>query len=206
MNHLPSSFESLIHSLSQLPGIGKKTAMRLAMYIVDHKDNIIPEFTSSLERVSTELKNCVVCGNYSDQDLCTICENTKRNTGVVCVVESVKDLIAIEETGQFQGRYHVLGGLISPIDGIGPDDIRIAGLLHRIGEENISELIMAISSTIEGDTTLYYISQQVGSTVTVSSIARGVAFGGELEYTDDFTLGRAILRRTPIDNLFNGDH
>ena len=206
MNHLPSSFESLVHSLSQLPGIGKKTAMRLAMYIVDHKDNIVPELATALERVSAELKNCSVCGNYADQDLCTICANTKRNTGVVCVVETVRDLIAIEETGQFQGRYHVLGGLISPIDGIGPDDIQISGLLRRIVEEEINELIMAISSTIEGDTTLYYLSQQVGSNVTVSSIARGVAFGGELEYTDDFTLGRAILRRTPVGNLFNGDH
>src|SRR5690606_9494035 len=180
MNHLPSSFESLIHSLSQLPGIGKKTAMRLAMYIVDHKDNIVPEFASSLERVNTELKNCVVCGNYSDQDLCTICENSKRNTGVVCVVESVKDLIAIEETGQYQSRSHVLGRLISPKDAIVPDDIRLAGTLHRIGEEIVSHQIMAICLTIERDTTLFYISQHVRSTVNVSSIARGVAFGGEL--------------------------
>lgn len=206
MNHLPSSFEALIHSLSQLPGIGKKTAMRLAMYIVDHKKNIIPEFISAMEQVDTQLTNCKVCGNYSDQEICTICDNLKRKTGVVCVVESVKDLIAIEETGQFSGRYHVLGGLISPIDGIGPDELRIDSLLTRIEEEEITELIMAISSTIEGDTTLYFISQQVGDTVSVSSIARGVAFGGELEYTDDITLGRAILRRTPIDQLFNGEH
>lgn len=206
MNHLPSSFESLIHSLSQLPGIGKKTAMRLAMYIVDHKDKIVPEFSASLARISSELTNCIVCGNYADQERCTICEDAKRNNGVVCVVESVKDLIAIEETGQFQGRYHVLGGLISPIDGVGPDDIRIDSLLDRIDEEEITEMIMAISSTIEGDTTLYYISQQIGDRVTLSSIARGVAFGGELEYADDFTLGRAILRRTPVDQLFNGEH
>lgn len=206
MNHLPSSFESLVHSLSQLPGIGKKTAMRLAMYIVDHRETIIPDFSSALERVTLDLSNCEICGNYSDQELCSICDNSKRRNGVVCVVENIKDLIAIEETGQFQGRYHVLGGLISPIDGVGPDDIRIASLLHRIDKEEISELIMAISSTIEGDTTLYYISQQVGQGVTVSSIARGVAFGGELEYTDDFTLGRAILRRTPVEQIFNGDH
>jgi len=206
MNHLPRSFEALIHSLSQLPGIGKKTAMRLAMYIVDHKKSIIPEFSAALEQVDAQLTFCKVCGNYADQEVCTICENLKRKTGVVCVVESVKDLIAIEETGQFNGRYHVLGGLISPIDGVGPDDISIHSLLDRIGKEEISELIMAISSTIEGDTTLYYISQQVGEDVSVSSIARGVAFGGELEYADDFTLGRAILRRTPIDQLFNGDH
>src|SRR5690554_2992805 len=148
MNHLPSSFESLIHSLSQLPGIGKKTAMRLAMYIVDHKDKIVLEFSASLARISSELTNCIVCGNYDDQERCTICEDAKRNNGVVCVVESVKDLIAIEETGQFQGRYHVLGGLISPIDGVGPDDIRIDSLLDRIDEEEITEMIMAISSTI----------------------------------------------------------
>ncbi|MBY5957880.1 recombination mediator RecR [Membranicola marinus] len=205
MNHLPSSFEALIHSLSQLPGIGKKTAMRLAMHIVDHKKNVIPEFLSSLEQVDAQLTNCTVCGNYADDAVCTICRNPKRRTGVVCVVESVKDLIAIEETGQFSGSYHVLGGLISPIDGIGPDDLRIDQLLNRIKGEEITELIMAISSTIEGDTTLYYISQQVHDDVSVSSIARGVAFGGELEYADDFTLGRAILRRTPIDQLFNGD-
>lgn len=205
MNHLPSSFESLIHSLSQLPGIGKKTAMRLAMYIVDHKGTVIPEFSSALDQVNEQLTFCKVCGNYADQELCTICQNQKRNTGIVCVVESVKDLIAIEETGQFSGRYHVLGGLISPIDGIGPDDLRIHLLVDRIGKEQITELIMAISSTIEGDTTLYYISRQVGDGVSVSSIARGVAFGGELEYADDFTLGRAILRRTPIDQLFNGN-
>lgn len=206
MNHLPSSFEALIHSLSQLPGIGKKTAMRLAMYIVDHKKNTIPEFLSALEQVDTQLTNCKECGNYADQEICTICQNAKRKTGVVCVVESVKDLIAIEETGQFTGRYHVLGGLISPIDGIGPDDLRIDQLLSRIEQEEITELIMAISSTIEGDTTLYYISQQVSDQISVSSIARGVSFGGELEYADDFTLGRAILRRMPIDQLFNGDH
>jgi len=206
MNHLPNSFESLIQSLSQLPGIGKKTAMRLAMYIVDHKDKIGPEFASSLTRIGTELTNCRICGHYADQELCTICADPKRENNVVCVVESVKDLIAIEETGQFHGRYHVLGGLISPIDGVGPDDIRIQSLLDRIASEEITELIMAISSTIEGDTTLYYISQQIGGRVTLSSIARGVAFGGELEYADDFTLGRAILRRTPVEHLFNGDH
>ena len=206
MNHLPSSFETLIHSFSQLPGIGKKTAMRLAMYIVDHKDNVIPEFTAALEQVRSQLTFCQVCGNYADQPICSICESPNRKTGIVCVVESVKDLIAVEETGQFNGRYHVLGGLISPIDGVGPDDLHINKLLNRIVPEEITELIMAISSTIEGDTTLYYISQQVGDGVSVSSIARGVAFGGELEYTDDFTLGRAIMRRTPIDQLFNGDH
>lgn len=206
MNHLPSSFESLVKSLSQLPGVGNKTAMRLAMYIVDHKDGVIPEFSSALEQVLFQLKNCTVCGNYSDQEVCAICSNPRRNTGVICVVESVKDLIAIEQTGQFQGRYHVLGGLISPIDGIGPDDLRIGALLDRVGKESVSELIMAISSTIEGDTTLYYISQQVGDSARVSSIARGVAFGGELEYADGFTLGRAILRRMPIDQLFNGDN
>lgn len=206
MNHLPSSFENLINALSQLPGVGKKTAMRLAMYIVDHKKNMIPEFLSALEQVDAQLSFCTVCGNYADQKECTICQNPKRKNGVVCIVETVKDLIAIEETGQFQGRYHVLGGLISPIDGVGPDELSIESLLHRITGEEITELIMAISSTIEGDTTLYYISQQVGDQVRVSSIARGVAFGGELEYADDFTLGRAILRRTPIDQLFNGDH
>lgn len=206
MNHLPSSFETLIQSLSQLPGIGKKTAMRLAMYIVDHKKKLIPEFSSALEQVESQLTFCEYCGNYADQPVCTICENPNRKNGIVCVVESVKDLIAVEETGQFKGRYHVLGGLISPIDGVGPDDLRITELMDRMTSESITELIMAISSTIEGDTTLYYISQQVGSHVSISSIARGVAFGGELEYADDFTLGRAILRRTPIDQLFNGDH
>lgn len=206
MNHLSSSFQNLIDALGQLPGVGKKTAMRLAMYIVDHKESSIPEFTNALEQVRDQLILCRVCGNYSDHALCTICSNPKRQNGVICVVESVKDLIAIEETGQFQGRYHILGGLISPIDGVGPDDLSIGRLLGRITEESVSELIMAISSTIEGDTTLYYISQQLKEGVAISSIARGVSFGGELEYADDFTLGRAILRRTPIDQLFNGGY
>lgn len=206
MNYLPKSFESLLEQLSQLPGVGKKSAMRLAMYISEHKEILVPGFIDSLDKIRTDLKFCKVCGNYSDRDLCNICSNPARKTGTVCVVETVKDLLAIEETGQFNGSYHILGGLISPIDGVGPEDLRIEELLNRIEEENIAELIMAISSTIEGDTTLYYLSRQVKDTVRVSSIARGVSFGGELEYADAFTLGRAILRRLPVDQIFNGDH
>lgn len=206
MNHLPKSFEALIDQLSRLPGIGKKSALRLAMYIVEHKEEQIGEFVETLQRIQTDLKFCRVCGNYSDHELCNICSNPARKNGVICVVESVKDLLAIEETGQFSGRYHILGGLISPIDGIGPEDLSIHDLIIRIPEEEVTELIMAISSTIEGDTTLYYLSRQIGDEIRISSIARGVSFGGELEYADEFTLGRAILRRLPIDQIFNGDH
>jgi len=205
MNHLPKSFEALIDQLSQLPGIGKKSAMRLAMHLVEHKEEQIGALTESLQRVQTDLKFCRVCGNYSDLELCNICSNQARKNGIICVVESVKDLIAIEETGQFNGRYHILGGLISPIDGIGPEDLTIEELMNRIEQEEVSELIMAISSTIEGDTTLYYLSRHTEDKVKISSIARGVSFGGELEYADEFTLGRAILRRLPIDQIFNGE-
>lgn len=205
MNHLPKSFEALIDQLSQLPGIGKKSAMRLAMHIVEHKEDQIGALTETLQRIQTDLKFCRLCGNYSDQELCNVCSNPVRKNGIICVVESVKDLIAIEETGQFNGRYHILGGLISPIDGVGPEDLTIDDLMNRIKDEEIKELIMAISSTIEGDTTLYYLSRHTGESVRISSIARGVSFGGELEYADEFTLGRAILRRLPIDQIFNGE-
>jgi len=206
MNHLPKSFEALIDHLSRLPGIGKKSALRLAMYIVEHKEDQVREFAETLQKIQTDLKFCRICGNYSDHELCNICSNPARQNGIICVVESVKDLLAIEETGQFSGRYHILGGLISPIDGIGPEDLSIHDLIMRISGEEVTELIMAISSTIEGDTTLYYLSRQIGEDVRISSIARGVSFGGELEYADEFTLGRAILRRLPIDQIFNGEH
>ncbi|WP_236974424.1 recombination mediator RecR [Membranihabitans maritimus] len=205
MNRLPNSLEKLTEVLGKLPGIGKKSALRLSMHLANNRYEMIPDFVKALESVKSDLKFCKHCGNFSDNDICEICIDPKRDTGVLCIVESVKDLIAIEETGQYQGKYHILGGLISPIDGIGPEELNISSLMTRVEEEGINELIMAISSTIEGDTTLFYLSRQFRDNVKISAIARGVSFGGELEYADEFTLGRAIHSRLPVQNIFNGE-
>lgn len=204
MNRLPKSLEQLTAVLGKLPGIGKKSALRLAMYLADRSDDVAAEMVQSLESMRQQLTLCVHCRNYSDQPVCDICADKRRENGTLCIVESIKDLIAIEDTGQFMGRYHVLGGLISPIDGIGPEELNFSDLFARIEAENIQEIIMAISATIEGDTTMYYLSSHLDGKVKISSIARGVSFGGELDYADEFTLGRAIQSRQPVDKFFNG--
>ena len=198
MNFSSKILEDSVDALASLPGIGRKTALRLALHLVQDNTNKAQRISTSLTRLNTDIRKCGVCNNIADNDLCNICTNTLRKSGVLCVVENARDVMAIEDTNQFSGRYHVLGGVIPPLDGIGPGDLSIDTLIHRIKAENISELIMAISPTIEGETTIYYISKLLKDTdIRITVIARGVAFGGDLEYADELTLGRSIASRIP---------
>ncbi len=198
MNFSSKILEDSVEALASLPGIGRKTALRLALHLVQDNTNKAQRISTSLTRLNTDIRKCRVCNNISDHDLCNICTNASRKSGILCVVENARDVMAIEDTNQFSGRYHVLGGVISPLDGIGPGDLSIDQLINRIQVENIIELIMAISPTIEGETTIYYISKLLKDTdIRISVIARGVAFGGDLEYADELTLGRSIASRIP---------
>ncbi len=190
--------EEAVHALASLPGIGNKTALRLVLHIMKKDPAEVKLFTEHIYNARVKTQLCRICYNFSDESMCHICKDPHRNKSVVCVVESIRDVMAIEETNQYNGVYHILGGVISPIDGVGPDDIRIDSLIDRVSQGAIQELIMAISPTIEGDTTIYYISKKLKPySVNISTIARGVAFGGELEYADEVTLGRSIIARTP---------
>lgn len=181
-----------------MPGVGHKSALRFVLHLVKHKPGICDELINSIRDLKDNLKTCPKCGNFSDEALCHICSDPKRKREVICVVESVRDLMAIEETGHFYGTYHILGGVISPIEGIGPEDLKLIELVERVKEQEVDELIMAISPTIEGETTIYYISNLLKEMdVKISVIARGVSFGGELEYADELTLGRSIVSRMP---------
>jgi len=190
--------EEAVEAFATLPGIGKKTALRLVLHLVGQDDSYTSAFAGALSKMRQNIRICRDCYNISDTDCCSICSDTRRDRGVVCVVESVRDVMAIEETGQFRGQYHILGGVISPIEGIGPDDLTIDRLMERIEEGKIKEVIMAVSPTIDGETTIFYISRKLQHTdVRISTIARGVSFGGELEYADEITLGRSIVARVP---------
>lgn len=189
-----------VESFSSLPGIGKKTALRLVLHLLEEDPNMTDTMAAKLVKMRQNIKHCQKCFNISDNDICQICSNSKRDKSLVCVVRNIKDIIAIEETGHFFGVYHVLGNLISPIDGIGPEDIRIAELVSRVDSKEIKEIIMAISPSIEGETTIFYISKKLShSDVSISTIARGVSFGGELEYADEITLGRSIISRVKYE-------
>jgi recombination protein RecR len=193
--------EDAVGAFSKLPGIGKKTALRMVLHLLKQERQHVSDFTRALSRMREEIRFCKQCHNVSDADVCGICANPGRNRSQVCVVENLRDVIAIESTQQYSGLYHVLGGILSPLDGIGPDQINLAGLPERIREHSVEELIMALSPTIEGDTTAYYIARQLqGLPVRITTIARGIAFGGELEYADEMTLARSIAKRLPIDN------
>jgi recombination protein RecR len=193
--------EDAVQELSRLPGIGKKTALRMALQLLRMDTAEVDEFTGALSRMRHEVKFCKQCHNVSDSDVCMICVNPGRNHSQVCVVETIRDVIAIESTQQYSGLYHVLGGILSPLDGIGPEQLNITSLHHRLKNMGTMELIMALSPTIEGDTTVYYIAQQLKDLpVTITTIARGIAFGGELEYADEMTLARSISKRLPIEN------
>lgn len=186
-----------VEAFSSLPGIGKKTALRLVLHLINQDVTITQDFAKSLLKMREEIKHCSKCHNISDSALCEICNDKKRDSGVVCLVQDIRDVIAIESTGQYYGQYHVLGGVISPIEGIGPADLNIDSLIRRIEEDRVKELIMAVSPTIEGETTIFYISKILKEKeVKVSTIARGVSFGGELQYADEVTLGRSIMSRT----------
>ena len=192
--------------MSQLPGIGKRTALRLVLHLLKQPDDQTVHLASALVKMKEEIKFCKKCHNISDTVLCEICANPKRDKSLVCVVEDVRDVMAIEGTGQFQGLYHVLGGKISPMEGVGPQNLNIASLVDRAKSGEIEELIFALSSTMEGDTTNFYIYKQLeGLNIKTSTIARGIAVGDELEYADEVTLGRSILNRVPFENSIKAD-
>lgn len=200
MQEYPSALlEKAVGEFAKLPGIGRKTALRLALHVLRQPTTDIDEFTSAISHLRHDVKYCSICHNISDTDICPICADRTRDRSTVCVVENVQDVMAIENTQQYHGLYHVLGGIISPMDGIGPNDIEIDSLAERVGKGGINEVILALSSTMEGDTTNFYISRKLASTgVRISIIARGISVGDELEYTDEVTLGRAIMNRTEI--------
>lgn len=194
--------EQAVEAFSSLPGIGKKTALRLALHLLQQDKQRVDNFTYALQTMRNEIKFCSVCHNLSDYEICHICTSPARKNGVVCVVESIKEAMAIENTQHFNGTYHVLGGLISPLEGIGPNQLQINSLVERVKNGEISELIMALSPTIEGETTIYYINNQIKNfEVKVSTIARGVSFGSDLEYADETTLGRSIQSRLPYQKV-----
>lgn len=198
MKYPSKVLEQAVNSISALPGIGKKTALRLALHLLQDKNQKALILSKSLSDMMENVKYCKTCHAISDEIICEICLSSHRNNGSLCVVENIRDMMAIEDTGSFNGKYHILGGLISPIDGIGPSDINIDALLMRVSDESINELIMAISPTIEGETTAFYISKKLSAkNIHISTIARGVSFGGELEYADELTLGRSISGRIP---------
>lgn len=192
--------ENAVNEFAKLPGIGKKTALRLVLHLLKQESEEVQHFSEVVARMRSEIKFCQRCHNVSDTDTCTICSNTMRKQDMVCVVENVRDVIALESTQQFNGTYHVLGGVISPLDGIGPGQLNIDTLVHRIQKEETSEVIFALSPTIQGDTTIYYIQKKLPSTTRITTIARGIAFGGELEYADEMTLARSLQNRLPIDS------
>ena len=185
-------------AFSSVPGIGKKTALRLVLHLLKQDKEFTERFSEAVYKMRRDIRTCEQCHNLSDDPTCRICTDQRRDQGLVCVVENIRDLMAIEDTGQFRGVYHVLGGVISPIDGIGPDELTIDSLVTRCERGDVKEAIMAISPTIEGETTVFYLAKKIKPLgVQVSSIARGVAFGGDLEYADEITLGRSIIARTP---------
>lgn len=192
--------KSAVENLSKLPGIGPKTALRLALHILQSENGYSTDLSKSLVELKSKTHKCRKCNNISDEEECSICSNPVRSSAQICVVENIRDLMAIEDTQQYNGLYHVLGGVISPIDGIGPDDLFMHSLAERVKELEVKELVMALSPSIDGDTTIFYIDKMLKDTgVKISTIARGVAFGGALEYTDEITLGRSILSRVPYN-------
>ena len=194
--------EETVNAIASLPGIGKKTALRLALHLTQDEKGKIENLITSLSKLNTDIKRCSKCHMLSDHDICDICKTSSRDNGIICVVETIRDVMAIEDTEQFHGRYHILGGVISPIEGIGPEQLNIESLVDRVKAGDVKEIIMALSPSIEGDTTIYYISKKlVDLDVSISTIARGVSFGGDLEYADEFTLGKSISARMPYHAL-----
>ena len=193
--------EKAVCEFSKLPGIGRKTALRLVLDLLRRTEEEVDGFATAVTRLRKEVKHCKVCHNISDTDVCPICSDLRRDSTSICVVENIRDVMAVENTQQYNGLYHVLGGIISPMDGVGPSDIEIDSLVERVAAGGVKEVILALSSTMEGDTTNFYISRKLaGYDVVISVIARGISVGDELEYTDEVTLGRAILNRTTMIN------
>ena len=194
--------EKAVQEFSKLPGIGRKTALRLVLNLLRREEDEVLQFTETIARMRQEVKHCRICHNISDSDVCPICSDPRRDTTTICVVENIQDVMAVENTQQYQGLYHVLGGVISPMDGVGPADLEIESLVERVRQGGVKEVILALSSTMEGDTTNFYIFRKLApyTEVKLTIIARGISVGDELEYTDEVTLGRSILNRT----LFEG--
>jgi recombination protein RecR len=193
--------EEAVNEFSKLPGIGNKTALRLVLHLLKQDKEQVMAFGNSMIQLRNEIKYCKICNNISDEEICNICADPHRDNSVVCVVEDIRDVMAIEKTHQYNGLYHVLGGIISPMEGIGPADLRIDSLEQRVGEGGVKEIIMALSTTLEGDTTNYYLYKKLSKySLLITSIARGIAVGDELEYADEVTLGRSIVNRTPFGN------
>ncbi|MFY9280562.1 MAG: recombination mediator RecR [Bacteroidia bacterium] len=190
-----------VEQLSRFPGIGQKSALRMALYLLKRPDTEAMELSQAILKMRTEIKFCVKCYNISDADICNVCASPSKDSSIVCVVKDFQDVLAIENTGQYNGHFHVLGGLISPVDGIGPSDVRIPELLQRAVTGEIKEAILALSSTLEGDTTEYYIAKKLGEIgVKVTTLSKGIAVGGELEYADEMTLARSIRNRVSLES------
>jgi len=201
MQFSSSLLENAVNEFSRLPGIGKKTALRLVLHLLKQDEAFVKGFSESIARMRSEIRFCQRCFNVADADICSICSNSMRKQEMICVVESIRDVIAIESTQQYNGIYHVLGGVISPLDGIGPDQLNIEPLVTRVQKEKTEELIFALNPNIQGDTTIYYIQKKLPAlNVRVTTIARGIAFGGELEYADEMTLARSISNRLPVES------
>ena len=202
MNFSSKHIEDTINEFAKLPGVGRKTAARYVLHILKQDTKQVEAFVNSIVNLRNELKYCSICHNISDKAICNICSNPNRDKNVLCVVEDIRDVMAIESTQQYKGVYHVLGGIISPLDGIGPSDISIESLVKRMAEGEIKEVIMALSTTMEGDTTNFYIYKRLKEfNTTISTIARGISIGDELEYADEITLGRSITNRVPYENV-----
>jgi recombination protein RecR len=198
MNYPSALIEEAVNELSKFPGIGKKSALRMVLFLLKQEEANVTKMGEAIIKLRKEIRFCERCNNVSDAPLCNICNNNKRDGQTICVVEDLRDVMAIENTSQFNGSYHVLGGLINPIQGVGPDQLKIDSLLKRVKEMEVKEVIMALSATMEGDTTGFYLSRKLQSLeVKISTISRGIAIGGELEYADEITLGRSIISRIP---------
>jgi len=202
IDRFPSKLlENAVNEFAKLPGIGRKSALRLVLHLLKQDIQDVEIFGNSLIQLRSEIKHCKTCHNISDTDICSICSNPARNPAIICVVENIKDVMSIENTQQFKGLYHVLGGIISPMDGVGPSDLEIDSLVNRVSDGETEEVILALSTTMEGDTTNFFIYKKLKNTeVKISTLARGVSIGDELEYTDEVTLGRSIVNRTNFED------
>jgi len=201
MNFSSKLLENAVAEFAKLPGVGQKTALRLVLHLLNQDKQEVERFSTTISKLRNEIQFCSVCHIISDNSVCEICSSHKRDQSMICVVEDTRDVMAIENTNQYNGVYHVLGGLISPMDGVGPSDLQVDTLVERLKANETKEIIFALSATMEGDTTLFYLHKRVKSfNITISTIARGIAFGGELEYVDEITLGRSIATRVPYEN------
>jgi len=204
MNFSSKLLENAVTEFSRLPGVGQKTALRLVLHLLNQDKADVERFGAAITKLRNEIQHCNVCHNISDSKMCEICASHKRDKGLVCVVEDTRDVMAIENTSQYNGVYHVLGGLISPMDGIGPSDLSVDSLVERVKTGEVREVLFALSATMEGDTTIFYLHKRLkDQPITITTIARGISFGGELEYVDEITLGRSIATRVPYEGTLS---